>query len=867
MKKRSFLTSVLSVLLLVCMLFATACGGGDNTEVQKVAPAEIVCNGAPEDLVVGESAQLWLFLRYNVNEGEQAELDTNVVFTWECSDGDVSFNFQQTKVNSFNYNEVEVEFMVEAFGGGNATVTAALGGASCTFDIFVLAEGEHRCEFGFSRLENEVEATCGVEGSYDEVYYCAICEEEMQRTTYTSEALEHEAKEFPEEENVVASTCQEYGSYDEVYYCRHCDGEISREHKDYTSLGDHTIGDAEERYVTLPTCTTGGTMATVYPCIHCGETCWSTGEYMVAALHTMDNGTCTLCGAVESTQGIQVEVYYPNDAGVEYEVVFLGTCTEEEVIIDTYEGHPITRIASLGENSYVKTLTLGKSVTRVEENAVAECDQLEKIEFLGKVEYLCEIAKRVNRDEEYTLDIYVPDLNDWLTMSTQVGSSLWEPIGVNYNLYVNQTKVTELVIPAECTTVPENRFSSCVSLETLILSEGVTEIGSFAFGYCFNLTSASFPSTLVEISGGSFAFAPLQEIALPEGVTVGDIAFEYNQSIQSLTLPNSATISLFAFSDAIIENVYVSNLVAWCESYGNIGRYANNLYVNGTLAEKIEVPTGAQSVTSYAFSFTHIQSVTLSEGVEVISNRAFENATGLLSVTLPNTLTTIGDLAFSGCEALSSIDIPDSVTSLAGEGYTFAGCENLKTVKIGKGLKEIPMYAFGGCKSLSELTIGENVETIGYGAFNNCALTSLTIPDNVVTIETSAFAANPLTSLKLGNKLQTIGYGAFESCNITELIIPDNVTKIESRAFATCRQLTSVKFGSGLEYIGTQAFYGCTVLTSADFGTNVDGWYAIQENSSENNGTPLTSSVVQSATAMASNLTSNGYMNYYFKRN
>ena len=78
--------------------------------------------------------------------------------------------------------------------------------------------------------ENEVAPTCTEAGSYDEVTYCAVCHEELNRVRKTAPALGH-APGDPVKENEVPATTTAEGSYDEVVYCARCHAELSREHR------------------------------------------------------------------------------------------------------------------------------------------------------------------------------------------------------------------------------------------------------------------------------------------------------------------------------------------------------------------------------------------------------------------------------------------------------------------------------------------------------------------------------------------------------------------------------------------------------------------------------------------------------------
>ena len=77
---------------------------------------------------------------------------------------------------------------------------------------------------------------------------------------------------------------------------------------------------------------------------------------------------------------------------------------------------------------------------------------------------------------------------------------------------------------------------------------------------------------------------------------------------------------------------------------------------------------------------------------------------------------------------------------------------------------------------------GRIVREIDPSAFqNNTNLTSVVIPDSVVTIGNSAFSGNTsLTSVVLGRNVTNIGANAFWNTRLTEITIPDAVTTIEA---------------------------------------------------------------------------------------
>lgn len=94
----------------------------------------------------------------------------------------------------------------------------------------------------------------------------------------------------------------------------------------------------------------------------------------------------------------------------------------------------------------------------------------------------------------------------------------------------------------------------------------------------------------------------------------------------------------------------------------------------------------------------------------------------------------------------------------------------------------------------------KNISKIGSYAFRGLEITSISIPDSVVTIDDFAFLENNLKEINLPKNLKEIGYGAFEENKLKNVIIPDNVEKIEHYAFYK-NELESFEIGSSVKEI------------------------------------------------------------------
>ena len=249
------------------------------------------------------------------------------------------------------------------------------------------------------------------------------------------------------------------------------------------------------------------------------------------------------------------------------------------------------------------------------------------------------------------------------------------------------------------------------SITKVVIENGVTSIGNWAFENCFSLTSITILDGVRYIGNCAFlCCTSLTSITIPDSVTsIGDEAFEGCTSLTSVTIGNGVTsIGYKAF--------------AYCR-----------------LLESVTIPDGVTGIGDSAFhSCTSLTSVTIPDSVTSIGLSAFEDCTSLISITIPNSVTSVGNRAFYNCTSLTSITIPDSVTSIGNSA--FQNCTSLKSVTIGNGVTRIGQSAFEDCTWLTSVTIGNGVKSIGYSAFYNCtSLTSVTIPNSVTRIGKKAF--------------------------------------------------------------------------------------------------------------------------------
>ncbi len=159
-----------------------------------------------------------------------------------------------------------------------------------------------------------------------------------------------------------------------------------------------------------------------------------------------------------------------------------------------------------------------------------------------------------------------------------------------------------------------------------------------------------------------------------------------------------------------------------------------------------------------------------------------------------------------------------------GNSYTFDTTgEHTVLFTLADGVTTIGGGVFTSCSTLTSVTIPDSVTSIGSSAFAGSRLTSIIIPDSVTSIGSSAFAyCSRLTSIIIPDSVTSIGTGAFQNCSeLTSIIIPDSVTSIGMGAFQNCSGLTSVTIGNSVIYIDNAIFQGCSGLTSVTIPDSV----------------------------------------------
>ena len=193
------------------------------------------------------------------------------------------------------------------------------------------------------------------------------------------------------------------------------------------------------------------------------------------------------------------------------------------------------------------------------------------------------------------------------------------------------------------------------------------------------------------------------------------------------------------------------------------------------------------------------------------SSVAYNECDGNSAVTTSNTYN-------YNLSTLVSAEIGDCATSIGDSAFYDYNhpCINLTSVTMSDNVISIDTYAFNSCSSLSSINISSGVTYIGDYAFRGCSsLTNIDIPSGITSISNGVCQnCSSLTGITIPSGVTSIGSSAFEGCsNLTSISLPSSVTSIGGGAFEGCSSLTSITIPSGVTSIGSSGFKGCSSLT------------------------------------------------------
>ena len=267
--------------------------------------------------------------------------------------------------------------------------------------------------------------------------------------------------------------------------------------------------------------------------------------------------------------------------------------------------------------------------------------------------------------------------------------------------FENCTGLITVTIPNSVTSIENYAFPGCTSLKKVIWNARNAQdcqYGRCPFSYCKNLTEFVFGEEVEHIPGYLCnELTSLNTIVIPNSVTsIGSSAFAGCKGLTEVTIGNSVkSIGSWAFSSCTsLTAITIPNSVTSIES---------GTFFSCTGLTEVTIPNSVTSIGSRAFfSCTGLKKVTIGNSVKSIGNEAFPHCTSLTAITIPNSVTSIESGTFSSCTSLKTVTIGNSVKSIGSNA--FSSCTSLTAITIPNSVTSIGDETFYNCRSLEHVT-------------------------------------------------------------------------------------------------------------------------------------------------------------------
>lgn len=399
----------------------------------------------------------------------------------------------------------------------------------------------------------------------------------------------------------------------------------------------------------------------------------------------------------------------------------------------------------------------------------------------------------------------------------------WYP----YRMYI-----TSVVINNGVTSIGQYAFSDCDNLRYVEIPNSVTSIGDQAFRWCEKLGYIAIPNSVTRVGREAFSgCSSLSYVTIGNSIsTISNHAFEYCRQLQELyidaTTPPTCYAAFYNANNDMAVYVPESSVTAYqgASGWSSFSIVAQDPEVSGTCGTNLTWTLRNRTLTisgsgSMKDNWTSdriggvpwydyrssILSVVINSGAENIGQYAFYRFENLRSVKIPNTVTSIGRYVFNYCRELPAIIIPNSVTSI--EERAFAHCTGPTSIYVPNSVTSIGSAAFFAVC---------NVYYSGYATGSPWSAKNINKYTNGWFVYESASATQLLAcssipkSVNIANSVTRIGNEVFRYfLNLTSVTIPNSVTSIGNNAFNGCSSLTSVTIPNSVTSIGDEAFGNC----------------------------------------------------------
>ena len=491
---------------------------------------------------------------------------------------------------------------------------------------------------------------------------------------------------------------------------------------------------------------------------------------------------------------------------------------------------------------------------RIEDYAFYSCSSLSTFTGYSQLEYIGGSAINVD------FDTHIPWYSNQPDGLLYLGKVLYGYKGtMPDNTTVNVNEGT--------TMIKSEAFRNCTGLVGLKIPKSVNTIGTCIVGSCRNLVSISvadgnkkydsrggcnaiietaknmiiagcknttFPSTVTAIVGFSFQSVGLTELIIPNNIdSIGTAAFNANSSLETVMIGKGLryiAMDAFLFGRSKLKSISVASANPYFDSRENcnaIIETATSKLLVGCATTMI--PASVKTIGRHAFYSCggDLYTMTIPDNVEKIEDYAVEYNYNLRSLTLGKNVKEIGKSVFQGCIALRSIrslatspaEIDESVFK---SNYTYYPdtVYNNATLYVPVGSKINYMTSTGWNKFKKIVELSDMLEpqegdfVVADGPLLYTVTDAVARTCEVSVVKSYVQGAVTIPAQVKGYSVTAIGKETFlNKKGITEVTIPASVKELKSNALYNCSDLESIDLPSSLKRIGYFALGGLDKVT------------------------------------------------------
>ncbi|MBQ8511201.1 MAG: leucine-rich repeat protein, partial [Clostridia bacterium] len=460
-------------------------------------------------------------------------------------------------------------------------------------------------------------------------------------------------------------------------------------------------------------------------------------------------------------------------------------------------------ISNIGDRAFLDqynavSVKLPDSLERIGDAAFWCCESLTSITIPASVYEICDNAFVANKSmTEYVVEA---DNEHYQVVAGALCRDegrflMFYPVGNTVEYYDVPAGVVEIngcayeynhftyvTIPAGVEHIYNDAFALSDTLEQVIISTTVCDIGDRVFADCPKLTYAIFEGA-----------APIYA-----GWDVFGYMDQYNPDFRIQCYRNAGWVVTNGMWNSIEDQYYP---IEYCDGEaaniedGTITHNENmfdwhitpdgTLVITGSgeLPDFVPEEEGGVGPAPWYDYRASVRQIVVEDGITLIGYETFTDMSGLTEAQLPETLTTIKDNGFRST-SLPMLNIPASLTDIY--SGAFGSMYNLAEIKVEEGNTAFMVGEDGVLYS------ADGTRLFLYPAAREAEV--FEVPDGVVSIEAQAFQNARVPEIILPGTLETIGWAAFCHGALETITIPASVKHIEGDAFNWAWELRNVYF-------------------------------------------------------------------------